>query len=550
MIVVTLTSWVKRIDNVLEVVKSVMNNTLQPDRLYLNLSKTEFEGIELSQNLIDYFNSDDRLIINWIEGENTKTMKKVFPILKYLNDEDIIINIDDDALLPQGFIKNRYDEFIKFNNPITSCNNPKYHYINKSHQVWSCGAGSIFKKKMLKGYDKFMDDKLIHSYNDDWCYSTLLWLNGYKFKPCTSYFMQNGSIDNNGTKLQKYNAIESMSRAHAYVDRQDMYNILNERIKNMFGVDFENAYGIFNKKLYDCVMPYGRVGFKSKIMTCGEHLEIEYVIASLKKYCSSWLRRIYIVGTKPPESIKKDVIHIPCDNPYTHSKDANIIHKLRYACEHISDLSDDFLMISDDQIVTKESKWEDMKPRVVRKYTDWSEEKWKTFRMKDTWQEYLYQTLKQFPQSTASVWQPHIWSPMNKYKFIEMCEKYDYKHSVACISQSLYYNFINEKYVKEFDHIHLLNNDTGVVKAKLLNINTVKRHLSWTDKPFEQKEFRDLLDQIVGFKPVVKKEEQKKKEPPKTNKTINAIRQLREDMQAGRLVKVPTIGGFVWKKIK
>ena len=74
MIVVTLTSWTKRINNVLEVVKSVMSNSLQPDRLYLNLSKTEFEGIELPKNLIDYFDSDDRLILNWVQGESTKTM--------------------------------------------------------------------------------------------------------------------------------------------------------------------------------------------------------------------------------------------------------------------------------------------------------------------------------------------------------------------------------------------------------------------------------------------------------------------------------------------
>ena len=83
MIVVTLTSWVKRINNVKTVVESVMKNTLLPDRLYLNLSKTEFEGIDLPKDLVDYFQSDERLIINWVEGENTKTMKKVFPILKY-----------------------------------------------------------------------------------------------------------------------------------------------------------------------------------------------------------------------------------------------------------------------------------------------------------------------------------------------------------------------------------------------------------------------------------------------------------------------------------
>ena len=98
MIVVTMTSWVKRIENVKSVVESIMNNTVKPDRVYLNLSKTEFDGIELPKSLVDYFNSDERLVINWVDGENTKSMKKVFPILKELNDDDIIIDADDDIL--------------------------------------------------------------------------------------------------------------------------------------------------------------------------------------------------------------------------------------------------------------------------------------------------------------------------------------------------------------------------------------------------------------------------------------------------------------------
>ncbi|CAJ0610685.1 unnamed protein product [Cylicocyclus nassatus] len=286
------------------------------------------KGIDLPKDLVDYFNSDNRLIINWVDGENTKTMKKVFPILKYLKDDDIIINIDDDALIPREFIKNRYDEFIKTGLPITSCNNPKWHYVKKELGVWSCGAGSIFRKKMLRGYEEFMNDKLIHCYNDDWCYTTLLWLNGYKFRPCTSYSMQNGSIDKNSTKLKKYNDIEPMGKTHQYVDHSNMYDLLDERIKQMFGVSFDKAFNAFGNR-HDCVMVYGKSGVNSEEMTCGDHLEIEYVIASLKKYCSSWCGRIFIVGSEPPKEIKDDVIHIPCDDPYTHCKDANIIHKIR-----------------------------------------------------------------------------------------------------------------------------------------------------------------------------------------------------------------------------
>ena len=38
--------------------------------------------------------------------------------------------------------------------------------------------------------------------------------------------------------------------------------------------------------------------------------------------------------------------------------------------------------------------------------------------------------------------------------------------------------------------------------------------------------------------------------PTKKNKTINAVRKLREDIAAGRVIKVPTTNGFVWKRIK
>ena len=542
MIVVCMTSWVKRIDNVKPVVESVMKNTLQPDRLYLNLSRTEFDGIELTKDLVDFFNSDERLIINWVEGENTKSMKKVFPTLKYLEDDDIIINIDDDALLPKGFIENRYNEFKIKQSPITSCNNPKFHIIDKSLGVWSCGAGSLFQKKMLNGYEKFIDDTLIHTYNDDWCYSTLLWINGYKFTPCSSYSMQNGSIDKNGTKLKKFNDVEPMGKNHVYVDRECMYNILENRMIDLFGVGFKDSFGILNNR-HDCIMVYEKSGVDSQEMTCGNYLEMEYVIASLKKYCSSWVGRIFIVGSEPPERVKKDVIHVPCDNPYTHCKDANIIHKLRYACENIHDLSDDFLMISDDQIVTKESSWEDMKPRIVRMYSDWTEEKWERNRKIDTWHEYLYKTLNLFPKNKGAFWEPHIWSPINKYKFIEMCKKYNYQNDVSCIIFSLYYNFINEHPIRGFDHLHL-KSGKAKNKVKYLTVSELPRHLSWSDAAFGEKRFRDILDEVVGFN------------ESSTDKTSNLnnnslIQKIRDGIKNGTIVKeIQPDGTHVWKKIR
>ena len=47
MIVVAMTSWVKRIKNVKPVVENIMKGTLQPDRLYLSLSIEEFPNKEI-----------------------------------------------------------------------------------------------------------------------------------------------------------------------------------------------------------------------------------------------------------------------------------------------------------------------------------------------------------------------------------------------------------------------------------------------------------------------------------------------------------------------
>ena len=186
MIVVTLTSWIKRINNVKVVVESIMNNTIQPDRVYLNLSKTEFNGIDLPKDLVDYFNSDERLIINWVSGPNTKAMKKIFPILDYLQDDDIIIDADDDILFPRDLIESRLKDFE--NNGRRYCITSNTHTsvgFNRKMKVVS--AMSLFQKKMFNHWRKFVTREILETQNDDRTYLTLMWLNGYLNKACTKW---------------------------------------------------------------------------------------------------------------------------------------------------------------------------------------------------------------------------------------------------------------------------------------------------------------------------------------------------------------------------
>ena len=537
MIVVSMTSWVKRIGFVKRVVDSIMKNTIKPDRVYLNLSKTEFDnaGVRLPDDLVDYFNSDERLIINWVDGENTKSMKKVFPILEYLDDDDIIITADDDILFPIDLIESRINDFKEFGKRYSITSNKKISSVLDNMYIVS--AISLYTKRMLNNWDKYIDENIIRTYNDDRTYLYTLWLNGYLNKPCTRYgvneLLKSCSLNIDDSGLSKNKQI-TMGRKYDIVASKRLKEMVNKDIKDMFGYFSNNIK-------HDCVMVYGKSGIDSQEMTCGEHLEMEYAIASLKKYCSSWVGRIFIVGSEPPERVKYDVIHIPCDNPYTHCKDANIIHKLRYACENIPDLSDDFLMISDDQVVTKESSWEDMKPRVVRMYSDWSEDRWEKNRKIDLWHECLYRTLNLFPKDKVALWEPHIWSPINKYKFIEMCESYDYQNDISCITQSLYYNFIGETPTRLFDHLYL--GMKAKKEVKYLTISELPRHLAWTDAAFEEKRFRDILDTIVGFNGT------------SLEKNIisnnSMIKKIREGIKNGTIVKeYKPDGSYIWKKVR
>lgn len=67
----------------------------------------------MPKDLVQLSKDNPTFKINWVEGPNTKTMKKVFPILPLLDDDDIIIYMDDDFILPKGFVQSRVDDFIK-----------------------------------------------------------------------------------------------------------------------------------------------------------------------------------------------------------------------------------------------------------------------------------------------------------------------------------------------------------------------------------------------------------------------------------------------------
>lgn len=240
MIVVSITSWIKRIGYVKKVIESIMDNSIQPDIVYLNLSKSEFVNIELPKDLVEYFESDERLIINWVDGENTKTMKKVFPILQYLDDDDIIITADDDIIFPKDLIESRIKDFNAFDRKYSITSNKSSIGIFRNMNVAS--AISLYTKRMLKNWDRYVNDDIIKTYNDDRTYVYILWLNGFLNKPCSKYDVK---------ELLKYYSLSltetSMSARKQVIVAKNYDVVANKRMKEITSKNILDIFGLFQK---------------------------------------------------------------------------------------------------------------------------------------------------------------------------------------------------------------------------------------------------------------------------------------------------------------
>lgn len=205
-----------------------------------------------------------------------------------------------------------------------------------------------------------------------------------------------------------------------------------------------------NTEKHDIVIPLGDKSFGKN------NFEIKVAIASIRKFCKFTNRIIIVSQLKPIQELGDDIIWIYQDDIYEHDKDANIIEKVRKAIETIPDLTDDFIMWSDDQFITKDTYWEDTKPRYIKIYNLKTKSYFDDKASKRIWWERLIKCFERFPNKGIGkkFFNPHIPSPMNKHKFIEMCNTFDYKHENGITIFSLYYNFIGEEGVENFDEYH------------------------------------------------------------------------------------------------
>lgn len=285
-IVVTMTSWSKRIGNCLHVLTNIVSNTMKPDVVFLNLSLCEFPNKEneLPWDLVNFVRDNDCVHINWVDGENTKSMKKVYPILDLIDDDDMIIICDDDLDIPQNFIQLRVQEFIEHNGmfPISGGTNPRYHLnlplFNTRYN--SLTTSSIFTKKMLAGYNKIWTKKVVETYKDDTIHTLLCLSNGYHPIPSKYLSTWSGVTKN---KIPFYNAIHGMKETHMWKSDDATIRVFCEEYDKNSTHGFHES--LFNLVIWDSFDVAGDNGecMYREISRMRQHVKMTFMISKNSK---------------------------------------------------------------------------------------------------------------------------------------------------------------------------------------------------------------------------------------------------------------------------
>lgn len=215
-LLVSITTYRKRFDNIPTVLDTMFNQTVAPDLVVLNVAFDEVIPDEIRRYI------ESRPIeINRVK--DTKVYKKLIPTLKkYPN--DVIISIDDDWLYPNDMIQDFMNIHKQYpNNPISG--NRVVFYGLQCH----CGCASLVKSSYFGNYLEMVDDDvIINCPSDDIVYTYFVNKSGHAYlRTENEYFMN----------MPAYNAINGYTEATGNNNGiEQSYNYLVKRfgsIKNL-----------------------------------------------------------------------------------------------------------------------------------------------------------------------------------------------------------------------------------------------------------------------------------------------------------------------------
>ena len=232
-IIVTMTTWPKRIGNIPAVLTNILNNTMLPYKIVINLAEEEFKNKEkdFPNSVNEFLNKHKDIIkVHWVK-HNTKVWKKSIPtLLRYPN--DLIICIDDDFAYPTDFIKTFFDKHNNVpNKPLTGV----IVKINEGKNQ-HCGCSSMDSLKWCNPYVQMINKPIYETGDEDSFMTYCYYLNNIEIEYVGKRFF---------TNMSSINSIEGYSRTNK-INCRASWKIF---IKNIKKIDFLSTIYKDNKKV-------------------------------------------------------------------------------------------------------------------------------------------------------------------------------------------------------------------------------------------------------------------------------------------------------------
>ena len=191
-LIVSLTTWSKRIGNIPTVLDTIYSQTMLPDKVVLNLAY----GEPIPPNVQDYIKLHN---IEVFRTEDTKVYKKIIPTLKRYKSA-CVINIDDDLLYPDTMIEDFWNTHLLYpDNPI--CGNHLFYLGRMCH----CGEASLTKFDYFNNYlDCIDNDVMLNCTSSDMVFTYFASKAGHPYVPSKGHY---GS-----EYLEAFNQIDGWSK--------------------------------------------------------------------------------------------------------------------------------------------------------------------------------------------------------------------------------------------------------------------------------------------------------------------------------------------------
>jgi len=153
-LIVSITTFPKRIDKIWIVIESILRQTLPPKKVVLTLSKLQFSSKDDLPKQLLKLEEEGVLEIIWTEDDLRSHKKYYYVMKKYPN--DIIVTADDDIIYERNMLKYLWNFHLKYPKSIIANNacfktngiykewkNLNYKFYPPSYKVMPIGCGGV-----------------------------------------------------------------------------------------------------------------------------------------------------------------------------------------------------------------------------------------------------------------------------------------------------------------------------------------------------------------------------------------------------------------------